>query len=78
MDNTAEYLEQLWSDLLSHQPELIQAAFDALDSASQKIVFSHLQCMANEPGWQPEQRDSALAALRALNNRQTRKNNGYY
>jgi hypothetical protein len=68
MDNTFEQLELLWNDLLSCQTELIREAFEALDSPSQKIVIDHLQKMANESGWQPEQRASANAALQALEN----------
>ena len=69
MDITADELEQLWSDLLSRQPEVIQAAFNKLDPAGQKNVVAHLENMVNDPGWQPEQRESASAALNALNNR---------
>jgi len=68
MDNTFEQLEQLWNDLLSRQPELIREAFEALDFPSQKIVIDHLQKMAKESGWQPEQRTSANVALQALEN----------
>jgi hypothetical protein len=68
MDNTPELLELLWNDLLSHQPELIRLAFVSLDVPSRKSVIDHLQKMANEPGWQPEQRVSAKAALQALEN----------
>ena len=69
MDTKHEYLEQLWNDLLSRQTDLIQAAYDSLDSPSRKTVFTHLEHMANDPGWQPEQRESAIAALQALVNR---------
>lgn len=68
MAYTFEQLELLWNDLLSRQPELIQEAFEELDFPSQKLVVAHLQKMAHEPGWQPEQRTSANAALQALEN----------
>jgi hypothetical protein len=68
MDNTNEQLELLWNDLLSRQPELIRDAFEMLDFPSQKIVIDHLQKMAKESGWQPEQRASANAALQVLEN----------
>ena len=68
MDDTSDYLQELWSDLLSRQPETIRAAFASLDSSSRKTVITHLQRMQNDPGWQPEQRASAKAALRALKN----------
>ena len=66
MDNSSEQLELLWYKLLSSQPELIREAFNSLDPTSKKTVIGHLQRMANEPGWQPEQRLSARAALLAL------------
>ena len=68
MDDTSDYLQELWSDLLSRQPETIRAAFASLDSSSRITVITHLQRMQNDPGWQPEQRASARAALRALKN----------
>ena len=68
MDDASDYLQELWSDLLSRQPETIRAAFVSLDSSSRKTVITHLQHMQNDPGWQPEQRASARAALRALKN----------
>lgn len=66
MNGTLEPLEVLWNDLLSRQPELIQAAFATLDTPNQKAVLAHLQRMVNEAGWQPEQRASAKAALQTL------------
>jgi len=66
MDSTSEQLELLWYKLLSSQPELIRDAYNSLDPASKKTVIVHLQRMAIEPGWQPEQHLSARAALLAL------------
>jgi len=66
MDNTSEQLELLWYKLLSSQPALIMEAYTSLDSGSQKTVITHLKRMSKEPGWQPEQRLSARAALLAL------------
>lgn len=68
MDDASNYLEGLWSNLLSQQPETIRSAFASLDSSSRKTVITHLQRMAKDPGWQPEQRASARDALRALKN----------
>jgi hypothetical protein len=64
-----EHLEVLWNDLLSRQPELIRAAYDSLDEQNQKVVFTHLQRMVSETGWQPEQVASAEAAIQALETR---------
>ena len=59
-------LEILWDDLLSEQPETIRTAFAALDKTDQNMVLTHLERMASEEGWQPGQRRSALAALKAI------------
>ncbi len=67
MDMAPEQLEQLWSNLLSRQPRTIKAAYAALPPADREVILAHLQRMASEPGWQPEQRRSAKAALKVLN-----------
>ncbi len=59
-------LEALWENLLSGQPPRVRAAYESLTEPEQKAVYRHLQRMADEPGWQPEQQLSARAALRAL------------
>jgi hypothetical protein len=67
MDSNPEH-EALWNDLLSRQVKLIKEAFNSLDPLSQKTVLLHLKRMVSESGWQPEQRTSANAALRVLEN----------
>jgi hypothetical protein len=59
-------LEILWDDLLSEQPEMVRTAFAALDKTDQNMVLAHLERMTSEAGWQPEQRRSAQAALKAI------------
>jgi hypothetical protein len=59
--NTA--LENFWDNLLSQQPDRIQAALDTLDEETRKGVIAHLQRMVTEEGWHPLQRTSAQAAL---------------
>jgi hypothetical protein len=61
-----DQLELLWDNLLSRKPERIKSAFASLDTSSRKTVLIHLHHMANDAGWQPEQRLSALAAIEAL------------
>jgi len=68
MDITPEQLEAIWNDLLSRQVKLVRKAFNVLDTSSQRTVLLHLQRMVSESGWQPEQRTSAKAALKALEN----------
>ncbi len=58
--------ERLWEKLLSRLPASIKDAFAALDPSDQQAVLAHLQRMVTEPGWQPEQRLSAIAALDVL------------
>jgi len=62
----SDQLEQLWDNLLSRQPDRIQSAFASLDNHNQKAVLVHLHRMVKEPGWQPEQRLSAKAAIKAI------------
>ncbi|OGO36351.1 MAG: hypothetical protein A2W35_03325 [Chloroflexi bacterium RBG_16_57_11] len=61
-------LEYLWEALLSRRSGQVQVAFNSLDEERKAAVYSHLQRMASEPGWHPEQRLSAQAALDALKN----------
>jgi hypothetical protein len=66
MSETEGSLENLWGQLLSRQADLVRQAYDLLSPAERQAVLSHLQRMANEPGWHEEQRISAQAALNAL------------
>jgi hypothetical protein len=59
-------LEELWNDLLSRESKKVQRAFSRLDKKSQQVVVQHLNRMAVEAGWHPEQRISAEAAIKAL------------
>ena len=59
-------LEHLWDQLLSRKPEQIRAAYARLSPDEQASVLRHLERMASEPGWHPEQVLSARTALRAL------------
>ncbi len=61
-------LEILWDELLSRQPQRVMAAYASLNAPEQKAVLNHLQRMADEPGWQVEQRLSAQAAISAIKN----------
>jgi len=63
---SAAELEDLWDRLLSRQPEQARAAFARLAPTEQAAVRAHLTRMAQEDGWHPEQRQSALLALDAL------------
>jgi hypothetical protein len=65
-DTTSDDLEALWENLLSRQPDRVRAAFAGLSADERSAVLAHLQRMAEEPGWHPEQRKSAAAALKAL------------
>lgn len=60
------FLESAWDNVLSRDPALIRLAYAALDEESQENVLAHLYRMSHEPGWHPEQVQSALAALQAL------------
>ena len=62
-------LDNLWDFLLSRQPEQVRSAFLSLPENERQLVVAHLQRMASEPGWHPEQVISARAALLALQDR---------
>lgn len=66
MDSTSDYLETLWDNLLSRDPERVRAAFKALTRGEKRSVRAHLKRMSSESDWHIEQRESARAALRAL------------
>jgi len=59
-------LGNFWDALLSRQPDHVRAAYYSLDSQRKAEVYNHLQRMVSEPGWHPEQRISAQAALDVL------------
>jgi hypothetical protein len=64
--DTMEPLEELWDGLLSREPDRILAAFATLSTSEKGSVLNHIRKMAEEPGWHPEQRNSAQAALAVL------------
>jgi hypothetical protein len=66
MDRSTNPLEVLWDKILSRQPEQIRKAFMSLRSDEQQSVLTHIKHMATDPGWHPEQRISAQAAIEAL------------
>jgi hypothetical protein len=64
--DASDPLEIFWDNLLSRQPEKVRSAYETLDPNVKPTVLAHLKRMITEPGWHPEQRQSAEAALRAL------------
>ncbi len=66
LDQPTDPLEIFWDNLLSREPARIRAAFNALDRATQSAVLNHLERMATEEGWHPEQVSSARAALKEI------------
>ena len=59
-------LEQFWNEILSRHPDKVRAAYADLDIKAKQAVLTHLESMASESGWHPEQVRSAQAALAAL------------
>jgi hypothetical protein len=66
MQENALSLESVWDFLLSREPEQICRAFSSLDDGEKLFVLEHLRRMQTEPGWYPQQRQSAIDALKAL------------
>lgn len=62
----SDWLETLWSDLLSEEPLRVMAAWELLDVESQAAIHAHLQRMVSEDGWANVQRDAARTALSAI------------
>jgi hypothetical protein len=58
--------EYLWETLLSREPDRILLAYESLQPDQKIAILEHLQKMVSESGWQPEQRNSAQAALDAV------------
>ena len=58
--------ERFWAEILSADSARIHRVFDRLSADDAPSVIAHLERMATENGWQPAQRERALAALRAL------------
>jgi hypothetical protein len=65
-----ESIEMFWEEILSRQPERIQAAFLTLSGEEKEAVLNHLKRMTREPGWHPEQVNSAKKALQVLDDEQ--------
>jgi hypothetical protein len=59
-------IEAFWEDLLSRRKPRILRAFQGLESSARREVLRHLQRMASEEGWHPEQAASARAALKVI------------
>ena len=59
-------LERIWDGILSRNRKTIRDSFKALSEGNQATVMAHLTRMATEDGWQEAQRNSAQAALDAL------------
>jgi hypothetical protein len=67
MSDLDSLLRDLWDNLLSGQPERVRTAFNSLDQNERQAVLAHLKDMVDGGGWQRVQRESAKAALRAIN-----------
>ncbi len=61
------FLEKTWDGILSRDPQKVASVYSALSVENQKVVLNHLQKMAHEPGWHPEQVKSASFALDVVN-----------
>jgi hypothetical protein len=59
-------IEDFWAEILSRQPERIRMAFATLSGEEKEAILNHLKRMTREPGWHPEQVDSATQALQVL------------
>jgi hypothetical protein len=58
----------IWSEILSRNPERIRHAFQTLNTQEKISVRAHLVRMISEDGWHPGQVQSASIALEAIKN----------
>lgn len=66
MNDQDTYLEKTWGAILSRNEDEIERVYLTLDEDSRKVLLHHLEKMASEDGWHPEQVKSARAALRVI------------
>lgn len=66
MDDYLDSIDHLWYALLSRQVDLVRKAYHSLQEDEKQAILKHLQQMASQEGWHPEQRLSAQQALLAL------------
>ena len=59
-------LDQFWAKILSGDPAQIRAVWETLSAEERAEVRRHLGRMRTEPGWHASQRESADAALQAI------------
>jgi hypothetical protein len=59
-------LENIWDALLSRDAEQVRSAYNSLGPTERDQVLAHLLKMTSEEGWHPQQRESARAALAAI------------
>ena len=59
-------LDQLWEELLCGDAARVRRAWDDLTDNEAQAVLAHLREMRDGEGWQPDQRQAAVAALRAI------------
>ena len=60
------FLAEFGDNMLSREPQKIIQSFKPLNQHDRQVVIDHLNRMLDEVGWHSEQRDSAQAALNAL------------
>ena len=70
------HIDLVWEQILSRDPELIQAMYEELTMDEQMAVLKHLNIMISEEGWHPEQVKSAQVALKTLNKNKVNKHKG--
>ncbi len=59
-------LDEFWAKILSGDPAQIRPVWETLSADERAEVRRHLGRMRTEPGWHASQRESAEAALQAI------------
>ena len=62
--------EVFWGEILSRQAERVQTAYSTLSEDEKFAILKHLKRMTTEPGWHPDQVESASTALEILKDKE--------
>ena len=62
----SDQLQGLWDSILSEDPQRILTTYNTLEPNEQQYLLVHLYKMINEPGWHPNQVQTAQKAIEVI------------
>jgi phosphoglycolate phosphatase-like HAD superfamily hydrolase len=66
LSGAAQELEDLWGELFSGEAARVRKAWMSLTDDECQTILQHLRKMVDDPSYQPQQKESAAAALRLI------------